>query len=189
MTSETFIVRDQTYRVAPWSRRIVAKVLDAALCYGILVVGMMALAGLQKWPEELMMVMSLGVFILATCLWLAGDGLFHGASVGKRLLGLRLVHVRHGSAPDWKEASLRQLKYTTFLSVWGLLCQSYDENHNRTQEDGFVSVRIAKPGKKASDPDKPERPTGRPLDVTALGNLLTDRYAHAKHPQTSRSGH
>jgi hypothetical protein len=99
------------------------------------------------------------------------------------MLGLRLVHRRHGSTPTQGQAALRQLKYSMFLSVWGLIAISHDESHNRNQADEFVTVRTRK--EQAPSPDVKDPavvpPPPRPINVEALGSFLSEKYAHKDH--------
>jgi hypothetical protein len=182
MMPGTFTIRDQSYDVAPWLLRIAAKSIDAGLCYGVLIfIGPILSLMLPEIAVFAVMVLLLGVSLWW---WFTSDAILQGASVGKRLIGLRLVHQRHGSAPSSLQAALRQLKYSTFLSLWGLMAHSYDERHGRSQDDGFVTVQVKKPGLPAAPPPLP--PSRRPMNLEALGAFLSDRYADKKEQKTPR---
>jgi uncharacterized RDD family membrane protein YckC len=178
MRSETITVRDETYQVAPWSLRIAAKAIDSALCQGALGFGVPLAYSLL--PEVAASAATLVFALVAVWWWLASDGVLHGAGLGKSMLGLRLVHRRHGSAPTQGQAALRQLKYSMFLSVWGLIALSHDDSHNRDQADEFVTVRTRKQQIPAPNADAPAvaPPPSRPINVEALGSFLSGKYSH-----------
>jgi uncharacterized RDD family membrane protein YckC len=181
MPSETITVRGETYQVAPWPLRIAAKVIDLALCHGALGFAIPVVFALL--PEVAASASTVVLAVLAVWWWLASDGVLHGAGLGKSMLGLRLVHLSHGSAPTQGQAALRQLKYSMFLSVWGLIAISHDERHSRNQADEFVTVRTRK--QEAPCPETEAAavaaPQSRPINMEALGSFLSDKYAHKDH--------
>jgi uncharacterized RDD family membrane protein YckC len=179
MISDTLTIRGETFHVASWPVRIAAKVIDLAFCYGIIFFGLGLLPPLL--PEAWFFFLFIPFFFAVMAWWFTSDGLLRGAGLGKRLLGLRLVHRRHGSRPSAGEATIRQLKYSTFFSLWGLVTNAHDEKHGTTQPDEFVTVKKARP---ASDLAAlaPPLPPHRPLDVKDLGHFLADKYSHGKRP-------
>jgi uncharacterized RDD family membrane protein YckC len=185
MPPETITVREETYQVAPWSLRIGAKAIDSALCQGAL--GFAVPVVYTLLPEVAASVTTLVLAVLAVWWWLASDGVLHGAGLGKGMLGLRLVHRRHGSAPTQGQAALRQLKYSMFLSGWGLLwgltALSHDDSHNRDQADEFVTVRTRKQQVPSPETEAAAvaAPPPRPINVEALGSFLSDKYSHKDH--------
>jgi uncharacterized RDD family membrane protein YckC len=178
MTPETLTIRDHTYEVATWPLRIAAKVIDFGICYGVFVYGVPLV--FVVFPEALASLLMFVVLAACAWWWLASDGVLHGAGLGKLLMGLRLVHRRHGSAPSQGQAVLRQLKYSMFLFLWGLIAHGYDNTHGLSQEDGFVTVKAKRPHGygAASDAPPPVPANSRPLNVEALGSFLSRKYAH-----------
>lgn len=180
MMPDTLTIRDQTFHVVPWSLRIAAKVLDAVCCYGLAFFGIPVLYAVL--PIEAATPLAVVLLAVSMWWWLASDGVLHGAGLGKRLLGLKLVHRRHGSAPSWSQAALRQLKYSMFLSAWGLLAHSYDESHNRSQGDEYVTVKADKPigSNSVAAPEASPPPLPRPIDSDGLASFLSAKYSRAE---------
>src|SRR4051812_45543145 len=82
MHSEIVTVAGQQHSKATWPRRIAARVLDP-----VLLIAVCTVAG-ENW---LPLTIPLSIIYL-----LIGNALMRGASVGKRLTGLKIIDATHG---------------------------------------------------------------------------------------------
>ncbi len=110
--------------------RIAAALIDALLC-----VGLSLLLYTPGW-------------ILSTAYWLLRDGLFEGQSVGKRVMGLKVVAGAGRLRAGWKESAVRNVLWVIPLvnlvgAVAGLwyLCSDPEGRH---WGDRLADTRVVK---------------------------------------------
>jgi uncharacterized RDD family membrane protein YckC len=175
MTPDTFTIRGETFHVAPWPVRVAAKVIDFLFCNAVIVAAARVIT--VFFPDLIAGILIVFTFGVAIAWWLLSDAVFKGAGVGKRLLGLRLIHRCHGSKPSAGQAALRQLKYSMFMSLWGLVGHAVDDRNGTAQPDEFITVTT-----EDAPAHGPPAPPRRELDIKGLGSFIANKYSHGKRP-------
>lgn len=91
------------YKLAPFNRRLVAKLIDTAICLGLLIQGIVIsyiVPGGEWW-----LVIS---FAIAVMYWFLGDSM-NGQSIGKRMQDLKVVDFEHGYSCPMFESVMRNM--------------------------------------------------------------------------------
>lgn len=140
------------FRLASIRRRAVAKFIDLATCVFLL------------WDFQLVTKPWLDperhglVLLPSIALWLLGDG-FGGRSIGKRMLGLKVVHGRHGSPCGFVESAVRNVNivFRIFELGAGFV---YGVARNLTDGRGMVVIdlRSSHVPPPSSEPEAEEEP-------------------------------
>jgi RDD family len=111
MHFEIVTVAGQQYHKATWPRRIAGRLLDITL-----LVGACTVAG----ENFLVITVPLSIVYL-----LIGDGLLRGASLGKRLTGMKVIDAKHGGPCSIIQDLVRH-RYLFFTNPVFLLLTAYD---------------------------------------------------------------
>lgn len=111
MHSEIVTVAGQQYRKATWQRRIIARLIDISL-----LIVTCTLAGESFLP----LTIPLSIIYIFT-----GNALLRGASVGKRLTGMKIIDAKHGRACGVIQDFFRH-RYLFFFNPIFLALSAYD---------------------------------------------------------------
>ncbi len=113
MHEDIITVAGLQYRKASWFLRVVAQMIDVALVFGLCVITARSLA------------LSLIMLLVAVIYLLVGSGLLRGATLGKRLVGIKVMEARHGGPCSVIQDFLRH-RYLLFANPVFLLFMAYD---------------------------------------------------------------
>jgi uncharacterized RDD family membrane protein YckC len=167
-------IQGQKFLRATWQERVGARVLEGVLTFFAVPMALGFVAPLlHPWLAATLWLLCL---FAGLAFIMVGDHWLRGAGVGKRMLGLRVMHARHGTPPSAGQCFLRSLKSCTYLSLWGLLANGYDEvkGHN-SEEFAVVRARALPP----SLPAPVEAPTDAPqsrVNFDDLGDFLSKKF-------------
>lgn len=160
-------IAGQHYRKAPWSQRIMARVIDLVL----LSVGC-AMAGAPFTGL-------VGIFGLIY--FLVGDALFGGATAGKRLLRIKVIDARHGGPPTFFQDLLRH-RYLFFFNFVFLALTAYD-----TARGDFDTPEVWVVCADPVSPPQPEKTPGeKPAKLDLAGMRETLQQIRNEHADPSR---
>jgi len=129
MESDIITILGQQYRRATWPRRIAARLIDIFVVIGIWMVGTRILG--DGW---LAFAVPLAIIYL-----LIGNALFGGRSLGKRLIGIRIVERRHGGPCSVIQDLVRH-RYLFFANPIVLLLTAYDASQGCFDEPELYVV-------------------------------------------------
>jgi hypothetical protein len=104
MALKTVTIQGKPIRLASWPQRILARTVDLALIIAILAV----LPGIFQ------------TLALAICLpyFFIGDGLLQGRNLGKRIVGLKVLDAKHGTACTFSAIGTWRLSVRRSLFSW-----------------------------------------------------------------------
>lgn len=152
--SEIVTVAGQQYRKATWPRRIGARLIDI-----LLLIIICTLAGESLLPLT---------FLLSVIYLFIGNALLRGASVGKRLTGLKIVETKHGG-PCGVIQDLFRHRYLFFYNPIFLALSAYDSAQGYFDKPELYVVRTAPPipEERAAQQEKPAK-----LDLAGMRATL-----------------
>ena len=163
MRADIVTIAGQQYGKAAWSRRIVAQMIDLAL-----VLFACAMVGKS-------FVLSLIMIALSTAYFLVGCGLMKGATVGKRLVGIKVLETRHGGPCSVIQEFLRH-RYLLFANPVFMLFMAYDSAKG-SLEHGETCVVQDMPVKVEEGKVPDSRPAR--LDLNGMRDVIQKiRIAH-----------
>lgn len=174
MDSDIITAGSQQYRVAGWPRRVVARGLDFIFIIGVCILGgeylarmleMIWLLGARSVSGRMAVAFVLPAGIIYLFL---GNGLLKGASLGKRVLGLKVIDARHGGACGVLQDFLRQ-RYLLNNNPISLVLTFYDSVTDRLFEHETYVVH-ASPLTVVEREVPPEKPAK--LDLAGMGETL-----------------
>jgi uncharacterized RDD family membrane protein YckC len=113
MAEKEVTVAGEHYELATWPQRIVAKSIDLVVVVIIFVVGE------TIFPST--------GYLASTVYLFSGNGLLLGRSIGKRIVGLRVIDARHGRPISMVQDLVRH-RYLLFLNLIFLFLTAYDES-------------------------------------------------------------
>ncbi|MCX6847838.1 MAG: RDD family protein [Verrucomicrobia bacterium] len=174
MDSVIITAGSQQYRVAGWPRRVVARGLDfVVIIVGCCVAGeylsqmldMVWLLGARSVSGRMAgaFVVPVGIIYL-----FLGNGLMKGASLGKRVMGLKVIDARHGGPCGVLQDFLRQ-RYIFSGNPISLVLTFYDSVADRLLEQETYVVH-ATPLTLVEREVPPEKPAK--LDLAGMGETL-----------------
>lgn len=174
MDSDIITAGGRQYRVAGWQRRVVARALDLVLIMVGCGLGGESLARLLDMTRLLggrsVSGEAAAAFVLPVALFyfFLGNGLLKGASLGKRVVGLKVIEARHGGPCGVLQDFLRQ-RYFLNTNPISLVLTFYDSVMDRLYEQETYVVEAA-PVTVAES----EVPPGKPakLDLAGMGETL-----------------
>lgn len=135
MDPEIITVAGRLYRRAGWPQRVAAKVIDLLLVFVWLgVAGAHASATGSVVEGVVVPLVALGYF-------LAGNGLLHGASVGKRLIGLKVIDGTHGASCGVALDLLRH-RYLLMANPLFLVLTAYDASQGCFEKADHYVVQV-----------------------------------------------
>ena len=167
-------IQGQRFLRATWQERIAARVLEGALAFFLVPLAMGIVAPLLH--PGLAATLGLLCLFAGLAFIMVGDHWLRGAGIGKRMLGLRVIHARHGTPPSAGQCFLRSLKSCTYLSLWGLLANGYDDaKGNNSDEFAVVRARALPP----SLPTPVQAPAGASqsrVKFDDLGDFMAKKF-------------
>jgi|GEM_PF-3513159 len=163
MDSDIITAGTQHYRVAGWLPRVVARVLDI-----FFIVGVCAVGG-EYLKRAVSKEMAVACVLLVSALYLLiGNGLMKGATLGKRLVGLKVIEARHGGPCGVLKDFLRQRHIFSGNPI-SMVITFYDSVTERLLEQETHVVH-ATPLKEAGREVPPEIPAK--LNLDGMGETL-----------------
>ena len=128
--SEIVTVAGQQYSKATWPHRIAARLFDI-----VLVITVCTVAGESLLP----LTVPLSIIYL-----FIGNGLFRGASLGKRVTGLTIIDAKHGRPCSVIQDLVRH-RYLFFANPVVLLLTAYDSAQGHFDNPELYIVRTTPP--------------------------------------------
>lgn len=155
-------MRQVYFRLASIRRRAAAKVIDLVTCVCILR-DLLPMTGRWLGPDWEAL-----AFLPPAALWLLGDG-FGGRSIGKRMLGLKVVHVDHGSPCGFVESFVRNVTFAFRVFELGMGF-GYGVARNLTDSLGMVVIDL----RPAPQPEDAEGPETNPPPPSSGSEVLAE---------------
>jgi hypothetical protein len=152
MRAEIVTVAGQRYSLASWRRRAGAAVLDIAFLAGL--ISLDAVAG--EWLLALTIPCALFYAFF-------GNALLQGATIGKRLMGIKVIDARHGSPCTYMQDFVRH-RYLFLGSFLFLVLSAFDSAQGAFSRPEVYLVRTVPP--LPSDESPPEKPAK--LDLAGM---------------------
>jgi uncharacterized RDD family membrane protein YckC len=161
------------YRLASLESRIAAKAIDVAFTLGIMQTGALV-SMLLKLPVSINVLVSL----LAVAYWLFADG-FAGRSLGKRIIGLKVVDYKHGYPCRFGQSFLRNF-------AWGWLRIFVMAEESDAIEAGTFTGQVVidlRPTKEELTPPPlagttppPGRTISKAMDLEGIASFVKNRH-------------
>ncbi|MBN8422779.1 MAG: RDD family protein [Verrucomicrobia bacterium] len=162
MDSDIITAGSQQYRVAGWLPRVVARGLDLLFILMVCIGGGECLAQVSG-KMAVAFVLSAGILY-----FFLSNSLMRGASLGKRVVGLKVIEARHGGPCGLWQDFLRQ-RYFLAKNPILLVLTFYDSVTDRLEESETYVVH-AVPLTAAEHEVPPEKPAK--LDLAGMGETL-----------------
>lgn len=166
-------IDDRIYQLAPTRRRLGARAIDLGLLVTLESFVVAPLFFLL--PAPLQTGAWTAYYIAAIFYLLLGDTWFRGASLGKQIVGLRVMRLDTGRPPTVKESLVRCLDSARLLTVPGVLFAAIEGP--TCAITGRFAVVFAKPYEPPAqlDPKVFGPPPGR-VNMDDLGDFLAKKF-------------
>jgi uncharacterized RDD family membrane protein YckC len=162
------------YRLATLDSRIAAKAIDVAFILGIIQTGALV-STLLKLPG----IINVLVFLNAVAYWLFADG-FAGRSLGKRIIGLKVVDYKHGYPCRFGQSILRNF-------AWGWLRIFVMAEESDAIEAGTFTGQVVidlRPTNEELSPPRlsgaespPARAAAKTMDLDGIASFVRNRHS------------
>lgn len=145
-------------RRAGWRQRVLARIVDL----GLIMVGSGIGGDVLGGP----------IVLAGIVYWFIGSGLMDGASVGKRIMGLRVIDARHGGPCSVMQDLLRH-RYLLSLNPVYIALRAYDaaQGHLENAETHVVKAALLTAAEKDAVSEVAREKPAK-LDLSGMGETL-----------------
>jgi len=157
------------YTRASIRRRVAAKILDLGVGVALIDVSAVLIDGYRLHPSLVLLSM-----LAAVAYWLLGDSM-GGQSVGKRILGIKVVDYKHGSPCTPLQSLIRNFVGLGWLRVWQIAEEEEALESGRFNGQIVIDVRPHTQGNRPPPLSQQNVEVRSKLDLEGIGRFVRDR--------------